>query len=98
LLNLQGQIPPVLARDTAAGDEIKQTLFVQLCRPANRDFKARPNGKFMIGGKQHPRTADIQRLPRPLNDLCPLAQRLVSDLPFNRKAAGSPSFDVIIGS
>lgn len=28
LLNLQRQIPPVLARDTAAGDEIKQTLFI----------------------------------------------------------------------
>lgn len=69
LLNLQSQIPPVLARDTAAGHEIEQTLLVQLCRPANGHFKARPNGKFVIGGKQHPRTADIQRFARPLNDL-----------------------------
>jgi hypothetical protein len=52
----------------------------------------------VIGGKQHPRTADIQRFPRPLNDLRSLAQRLISDLPLNRKAAGSPSFDVIIAS
>ena len=98
LLNLQRQIPPVLARDTAAGDKIEQTLFVQLCRPANGHFKARPHGKFMIGGEQHTGTADIQRFTRSLNDLRSLAQRLISDLPFNRKPAGSPSFDAIVAS
>ena len=51
LLNLQRQITTVLARDTAPGDKIEKTFFVQLCRPANGHFKAGSNRQLMIGGE-----------------------------------------------
>jgi hypothetical protein len=51
LLNLERQITAVLARDTASGDKIEQTFFVQLCRPANGHLKAGSDRQLMIGGE-----------------------------------------------
>ena len=51
LLNLQRQIPAVLAGYAPACDQIEQALLIQLRRPANRYFKPGSHREFVIGRK-----------------------------------------------